>query len=309
MNQTSATIIESSGKTVDFKEEAGIFSCLLEHEIKATKATFSWKGPRISQEQWNEMLAFFRWTYDEHKSEAQVRLFVHPALGWKIWAFPQKGGTSMTTNEVDNEDSKLQRAAIPEGYIPFGTVHHHCGIGAFQSGTDQMDENTVDGLHITIGKLGDAQYDIHCRLYLKKNKFEPNMASFWEVGEEAQQMAEWVASLNFNVNDILNREARMQMCIPAPADTTWPEIWRTNYILPQTTNSLVKGKWCWHCQEAHRPLRPKPVRTRIRTPRSHGGASGAIEAFIPGRRETWEPPTGGTRRPGMSSWTRPRPTT
>lgn len=253
----SATIIESSGKVVDHSGEAGIFSCLFEHEIKATKAEFNWTGPKITDEQWAEMLAFFQWTYDNHKSEAQVRLFAHPELGWKIWAFPQAGGTSLTTKEVDNEDSRIQRAAIPEGYVPFGTVHHHCALGAFQSGTDTHDEHAVDGLHITVGKIDEQLFDIHCRLYVKKNKFDPKMNAFWDVGDEAREKADWLVSLKYNAQDVLDREARAQMCIPAPAGTTFPELWKTNYILPAaTTNGLVAGPWCWHCQKhtaAHTP--------------------------------------------------------
>jgi hypothetical protein len=251
--KSSATIIESSGKVVQYGEESDIFTCLLEHEIKATKADFKWTGPKLTEGQWDEMLTFFKWAYDTEKSEAQVRLFVHPTLGWKIWAFPQKGGTGMTTLEIDNEDFKLQRAAIGEGYIPFGTVHSHCAAPAFQSGVDTHDEKSVDGLHITVGDLDKKDgYSIHCRLYHKSNKFEPIMQCFWDIGEEALEKSAWVASLGYNSVDLENKEARAQMCVPPLADTTFPELWKTNYILPERSvviSTLVPGKWCWHCQQ------------------------------------------------------------
>lgn len=258
MSTNAATIIESSGKAIEFASEAGLYSCLLEHELKATKAPFSWTGPKITKEQWSELLAFFKWTYDTEKSEAQARLFVHPIHGWKIWAFPQKGGTHMTTKEIENDDFRVQRAAIPEGYVAFGTVHHHCAAPAFQSGTDTHDERTVDGLHITVGKIGEPQFDIHCRLYLKGHKFEPNMAAFWDVGPEAHQKAAWLASLKYSSDDVINREARFQMCIPTPAAHPFNEQWKTNYILPvpvvqqqngQCNGTLnLGGPWCWNCQ-------------------------------------------------------------
>lgn len=245
-----ATIIESSGKAVELSRGEGLYSCLFEHELKATKAPFEWTGPRITPGQWNELLAFFRWTFDTEKSEAQARLFVHPTLGWKIWAFPQKGGTGMTTKEIENEDFAAQRAQIPEGYVAFGTVHHHCAAGAFQSGTDTHDERNVDGLHITVGKMGSDHYDIHCRLYLRGHKFEPKMHAFWDVGDEAKAKMDWLAALNYNVDDVMNREARVQMCVPPPVDQTFPDTWKTNYILPApATNSLIPGTWCWECQK------------------------------------------------------------
>jgi hypothetical protein len=257
MSTNAATIIESSGKSVEFASEAGLYSCLFEHELKATKAPFIWTGPKLTQEQWNELMAFFKWTYDTEKSEAQARLFVHPVLGWKIWAFPQKGGTGMTTKEIENDDFRLQRAAVPEGYIAFGTVHHHCAAGAFQSGTDTHDERTVDGLHITVGKMDEPKFDIHCRMYIKGNKFEPHMDHFWEVGEQAHEKAAWLSSLNYSASDVLNREARYQMCVPPDATQVFPDLWKTNYILPPRPvfqergglSGMFPGAWCWHCQK------------------------------------------------------------
>lgn len=253
MSKNAVVIAESSGKSVEYKEAPGIFTCLFEHEVKATKADFRWLGPKFTKEQWNEMLAFFKWTYDTEKSESQVRLFVHPTEGWKIWAFPQKGGTSMTTKEIDNEDSKLQRAAIPEGYIAYGTIHHHCSSPAFQSSVDTADEKAVDGLHITIGRIDEEVFDMHVRLYQKGHRFDVNMGAFWEIGEEAQEKVEWIASLGFNSNDVANKEARLQMCIPPQEGQTFPAIWQTNYILPPpvgmvTTNGVL-GTWCYHCQK------------------------------------------------------------
>lgn len=251
--KNAASIVESSGRSVDFPSEAGIFSCLLEHEVKATKATFEWTGPKFTEEQWNEMLAYFRWTYNTEKSESQVRLFVHPTEGWKIWAFPQRGGTSMTTKEIDNEDFKLQRAAIRDGYIPFGTVHHHCASPAFQSSVDTADEKNVDGLHITIGRIDEKQYDMHVRMYIKGHRFDPNMGAFWDIGDDAREKIEWVAGLGYSTPDVESREAKFQMCIPPEADQAFPDLWKANYILPErvtVTSGFPTGtSWCYHCSK------------------------------------------------------------
>lgn len=227
----SAIITESSGKSVEFKEEAGLFTCLLEHEVKSTKAEFDWQGPKINSQQWQELLAFFAWTYATEKSEAQARMFVHPVHGWRIWAFPQEGGTGMTTKEVDNEDTKAQRAAFGDGFVQFCTVHHHCSSPAFQSSVDLNDEKNVDGLHITIGRLDAAQFDIHCRLYVKSHRFEPNLSSFWDIGDDSRQKIEFVTSLGFEGDKLADKIARKQMCEPPAKHVIFDKQWELNYLL------------------------------------------------------------------------------
>src|SRR5208282_1810415 len=203
----SAKIIASRGKSVELKELEGIFSCLLEHKVSETTGQFEYTGPRISVECWEGVLRFFKWTYQDSKSESQVRLFVHPVHGWMAHAFPQKGGTGLTTKEIESEDAKAQRAAIPEGYTAFGTVHHHCAINAFQSGVDLEDESAVDGLHITVGNVDKEQMDLHCRLYVKGNKFEPNMAAFWDIGSEMLPFVGLIKELSFDENQVADKLA------------------------------------------------------------------------------------------------------
>lgn len=253
----AAVIAASSGKSVEYREMPGIFSCLLQHKVAETKADFEWNGPPFTKEQWQEMLAFFKWTYATERSEAQVRLFIHPRHGWKIWAFPQDGGTGMTTKEVANDDAKKQREEIGEGYEAFGTIHHHCASPAFQSGTDTHDETTVDGLHITIGKMGEAMHDMHARLYIKSNKFDVNMSAFWDIGDEVRASLKAVKELGFDVSNIEDKAARLQMCVPAPADHPFNAQWKANYLLfkPQVNGSGITTRgywtqgsvWCNHC--------------------------------------------------------------
>jgi hypothetical protein len=236
----AATLVKPSGKAVEFKE-TDMFSCMMEHEVKSTKAEFVWKGAKIVPSQWREVMAFFEWTQAEYKSEAQVRAFVHPKDGWLFWAFPQQGNTGMTTKELETEDAKKQRAEqIPAGYIAFGTVHHHCSAAAFQSGTDESDEKAVDGLHITVGNIGSDKYSIHCRIYYKGNKFDVNMAAFWDIGEEACEKLKFVESLGFGVDDVKDRLARDQMCLAPASGQPFHGEWKENYIV--TSKAAMQSK-------------------------------------------------------------------
>ena len=270
----SATITQSSGSAVEEIQVPGLCAVMLKHEVKSTSASFDWSGPVISPHEWARMMAFFEWTYATEKSEAQVRWYVHPEHGWKCWAMPQKGGTSMTTNEIpDHPWAAEQRKLFPshEGWVYFMTVHHHCSAGAFQSGTDEADEKKVDGLHITIGKMDSPVRDIHVRMYLRGHRFEPRMNCFWQVDKDISEAAQKCLTLfGYDPLKELDLCARKEMALSFTAlwldwsqekdGDKFPKEWGENYIVDQPTYSVHDGhrgsqypgdtrRWCYHCQK------------------------------------------------------------
>jgi hypothetical protein len=206
------------------KSFPGLLSCVFKHEIKSASASLDYQGPVIGPEVWNRVLAFFKWTHDTTQSESQVRLFVNPTQGrWEAWAFPQEARTGMTSKELDTPNMKTQRAAFgdDQGWVYFSTVHHHCNMSAFQSGTDQANEIGIDGIHLTIGNLDSPRYDIHARFYLGGCGFDPDLSLFWDIGEELK------ALIPRNLWDAV---ARHQLCNPAPPSTEFPAQWKQNLI-------------------------------------------------------------------------------
>ena len=210
----------------------GLLSGRLEHKIAETSASVQWTGPKIGREAWNEVLAFFRHVAKTSHSEAQVRAFVFRGnpKHWAFWAFPQKACSGLSARELDTEDSKQQWQQWPGGqWLPWGTIHSHVNIAAFQSGTDEHDEKHQDGLHITIGKLDAPLFDLHARLYHCQNKFEPDLSWFWDVGEAAR----------FLPGELHGLAARFQMCTPPPDDTPIRPEWLANVIEVQETRSIL----------------------------------------------------------------------
>lgn len=123
-----------------------------------------YKGPKIPLTLWREILTFFQWSYNTTKSEVQVRLFRHRKTGeWKAWALPQEKGSGMTTKEIEHPNREADMKQFAE-YDNVGTVHHHCAMGAFQSGTDKSDEANQPGFHITVGHMDKQVYDLHTRI-------------------------------------------------------------------------------------------------------------------------------------------------
>jgi len=208
------------------KAVEGLFTCDLDLHIAKAMADFKWTGPKISQQLWWEICSFFEWTYATTKSESQVRLFVNGVTQqWGAWAFPQRKGTGMTTTELPDHERWAEGALKfpgPDWYY-WGTVHHHCSMGAFQSGTDEANEKEIEGLHITVGKIGSLRYDIDCRLYQMKWKLTPDMSQFWDVGP----------TVKMQVPDELHPTVALyQMCTPPPRDWQFPVPWQENYLIP-----------------------------------------------------------------------------
>ncbi len=221
------------------KQVLGVLDAVITHVVETTEATFNWTGPKFTKEQWHEMLAFFKWTYDINKSESQVRLFVNKDR-WAIWAFPQKANTGMTSHEMETEESVKQRDLFqppPKGdWTYFGTVHHHCGASAFQSGTDAANEEKIDGLHITIGKMDEKKHDLHARMLIGGLTYKANMTWFWDIGDLKDEFPE----------DMHHVVATHQMCKPAPKDTQFPQQWKDNYIEVKPVVTEIKAHQDWH---------------------------------------------------------------
>ncbi|MBS3903017.1 MAG: hypothetical protein KGZ30_01425, partial [Anaplasmataceae bacterium] len=84
-------------------------------EVKSLE--LHWTGERIPLAVWQSIIAFFRWGYQEYKSEQTVRLYYHKEKKeWKVWAFPQECN-GLTVKEIKNDEYAKQLETIGEGYI------------------------------------------------------------------------------------------------------------------------------------------------------------------------------------------------
>jgi hypothetical protein len=226
----------------------GLFSCTMKYEIKNTSAMIDWTGPKIPLEVWHEILAFFQWCYDEHRSECQVRLYCSPTLGtWKAWAYPQEAKTGMTAREINNEARQQQNAQFqPPDWVAMGTVHHHCAASAFQSGTDREDEKDVTGLHITIGNMNSKdKYDIHARFYrrgLCLNNDNIDLSWFFQTENLVNQVPEFARQ--YLPKNLPDKQARV-IATRIPEVKTFPDQWKDNVIdiNPKVTNIGFHGNY------------------------------------------------------------------
>ena len=201
--------------------------------------TLSWKRGKIPLDMWQQVLSFFKWSYDETTSETQVRLLYNASEDkWAVWAFPQEHGTGMTTKEIDGDEKDRQRETF-KGYTVAGTVHHHCSSPAFQSGTDKDNELSQDGVHITVGNLDKSQFDLHARVCRTSVMFNCSLGEWFEYPTE------W--------NDILPQKyispALSEVLTTPPDELSFPDEWRNNLIkVPKTYHpaAIYNGHYQGH---------------------------------------------------------------
>jgi len=160
--------------------------------------TIRWKDTKISQRLWNRIKAFLLWTQQEFHSESQIRLYFNDQRKcWRALAWPQYIGTGLASDEIDEDtygtdaDLKVKVKAQKEilrklvdpakGWYEYGTVHHHCNIGAFQSGTDHKDEIGRPGIHITVGHILSETFDLHARFVINKTLYDVVLSDWIEA--------------------------------------------------------------------------------------------------------------------------------
>lgn len=137
-----------------------------------------YKGPKIPAKLWERVKAFMLWGYAEFDSEVMLRLFFNPKRGtWRALPFPQEIGQGMYVNEDDKSprwEPTCSLVPSPD-WVPMGSVHHHCGGSAFQSGTDHKDEKTRPGLHVTFGSLTSESMTMHARVIKAGEMYEASL--------------------------------------------------------------------------------------------------------------------------------------
>lgn len=101
-----------------------------------------------------QAVSFFRRIYERHKTEAEVYVTRHHQTGAYRLFIPNQTCTGASVH------SQFDPTHISRGWQLVGTMHSHCMMSAFHSGTDTNDASTLDGIHITVGKVMNDTPDI-----------------------------------------------------------------------------------------------------------------------------------------------------
>ena len=192
-----------------------------------------WHGEKMPHRLWQQIIAFFEWSYNKGKDEALVYLYYNEETHqWMAWAPPQRG-VGMRVNTVDDHPNWKQQEEFPGGFVRVGTGHHHCSAKAFQSGTDSNDEQTGNGLHFTVGCMDKQFHDLHARAVFNGNMVEVSL-------EDWVDMAEKYKVLNLP-QELISRAYDYSLQSAAPVETEVPQMWKDNFLGWQSSTTGYQG--------------------------------------------------------------------
>jgi hypothetical protein len=182
---------------------------------------------KLPLEMFKQVESFFALVNTKFKGEAVV------VLAWSVarksWAvkipkqqtrglhvsYDASAGNVLMVYQDDK--GELQSVALEPGqpvpevvmdYENFGTIHSHCNASAFHSGTDDKDEFSFDGLHITIGKLDQPVREYAVRWIFAGRAYKSSIEHVVELPVN-KQLDSWV--------DQVSETAPPPIAVPATA--------------------------------------------------------------------------------------------
>jgi hypothetical protein len=117
-------------------------------DIHETQIVSKWVGPKIPHEVSYKVKRFFYKVFQKYGSEANTILFYNQQKNDWIVVVPDQ---VVSRGSVTYKRESLTHLPEFADFIPIGTIHSHADFNAFHSGTDDRDEETFDGIHITFG--------------------------------------------------------------------------------------------------------------------------------------------------------------
>ena len=117
------------------------------------------------------ILHFFREIYRTMKTEVNVLLFYNVETDeWLVHCPDQV--VSAASVRYDND-------ITIEGWRKIGTIHSHCEMGTFHSGTDHEDENDLDGIHVVISKVTSDNPEMSVVLVVNGQRFKKTIDEYF----------------------------------------------------------------------------------------------------------------------------------
>jgi len=110
-----------------------------------------------------KIVDFFRAVYVEHKSEAVVLIFYDMETDEYEFVIPPQ--------KVSGASADYVKGFSIEGMDMIGTAHCHAGMSAYHSGVDDKDEESFDGIHITIGDMDKESFSISASIVSNGTRF------------------------------------------------------------------------------------------------------------------------------------------
>lgn len=137
--------------------------------------------------------AFFRKIYQLYKAESYVTLmYSYKFNQYRLWCPTQSVSHGHVNYDRTDQIPLKERQADEWNMV--GTIHSHCNFDAFHSGTDEHDESTFDGLHITIGHVDQDHVSLASSLAVNsfRQKLQPEECISGLARQPKQPRPKWM---------------------------------------------------------------------------------------------------------------------
>lgn len=175
---------------------------------------------------------FFRRVYEEYAAEAAVLLYYDARNGAYLLdaPFQQVTGTSV---------SYQSRGRVDEGLQLVGTIHSHANFEAFHSGVDVHDEQYLDGIHITIGRVDQPYFTVSGSIAVNNNRFPMSPGDIVSGIKEVEYSVPAKGARGYRRPFGVNREGYRSQCSVAGNLMNWLD----DVILGPNEPWIPKGQY------------------------------------------------------------------
>jgi len=138
----------------------------------------------IPRKKFAQIISFYREVAKQFSGEAMTILHYNPKR--------KRFRIEIPDQEVSGGGVGWESLESYKGYVRIGSIHSHNHMSAFHSGTDDNDEFNWDGIHITIGKVGNPNVDISASLVFNGTRFMIDPCDYVEDLEMVESEASYV---------------------------------------------------------------------------------------------------------------------
>jgi hypothetical protein len=152
-------------------------------ELAEHREGFTPHFPKIRQQLFERIVAFFAAVAEAYGSEAGVLLYWDPATRELHAVAPPQIATITPGYRGRGRPVGLHYEVprwVPPTWLLVGDVHSHGELAAFASSTDQEDEHHYPGLHIVVGEIQREPPSFHVEAVVDERRFPLTLADVVE---------------------------------------------------------------------------------------------------------------------------------
>jgi hypothetical protein len=187
------------------------------------KGMFTFEGTKVSPQIMAKAVDFFKKVNKKYGTEAEVIILWEPKKKEYDLFIPYQACTGVSVNSI------YDPADIPLGWMVVGTMHSHCDMGAFHSGTDEADAKTFNGLHITVGTLS-TEPEFVAMMMVNKVDFHFDIEVVADISELDSAICPniWFDNLFKSKREIIEKRTFKSLSKEALDDFLWESVFVSN---------------------------------------------------------------------------------